>query len=278
MIKIDAHQHFWHYDPVRDGWISDEMAILKRDFLPEQLLCEMKSADIQASVAIQADQSEEETLFLLSLAKDYEEICGVVGWVDLRADDLPERLDFFSRFDKLRGFRHIVQSEPDDEFMLRGDFLRGIGSLAGYGFTYDILIYPRQLPAAIKLVQRFPSQRFVVDHLAKPPIRSRDIAQWREDITALAEHENVYCKLSGLVTEADWRSWCAEDFAPYLDVVFERFGVGHVMFGSDWPVCLLAASYSQVNHLIDDYTRQFSDAIRAKIFGLNAVRFYGLTT
>lgn len=277
MMTIDAHQHFWRYDAARDGWITPEMVVLRRDFLPQELIAEMKSANIDGSIAVQAAQSEQETLFLLELAKQSDKIRGVVGWVDLCADDLPERLEFFSRFEKLRGFRHILQAEPDDQFMLRPDFLRGIGCLAAYRFTYDILVYPRQLPAAVKLVRRFPGQPFVLDHLGKPPIKSGEIAQWSEHINEVAQHENVYCKLSGMVTEADWRNWRAEDFTPYLDVVFENFGADRVMFGSDWPVCLVAATYSQVKQLIEDYTRRFAAAARAKVFGENALRFYGLT-
>jgi L-fuconolactonase len=277
MMTIDAHQHFWRYDAARDGWITPEMAVLKRDFLPQELIAEMKSANIDGSIAVQADQSEQETLFLLDLAKQSGKIRGVIGWVDLRADDLPERLGLFSRFEKLRGFRHILQAEPDDQFMLRPDFIRGIGCLAAYQLTYDILVYPRQLPAAVKLVRRFPGQRFVLDHLGKPPIKSGEIAQWSAHINELAQHQNVYCKVSGMVTEADWRNWRAEDFTPYLDVVFDKFGADRVMFGSDWPVCLVAATYSQVKQLIKNYTRQFSAAVQAKIFGENALRFYGLT-
>lgn len=274
--KIDAHQHFWKYDPVRDGWITGEMSVLKRDFLPGDLLQELRANGIDGSIAIQASQSEEETGFLLDLAPQFNSIAGVVGWVDLRADNLAERLEYFSHFDKLRGFRHIVQAEPDDRFMLGGDFLRGISRLKEFGFTYDILIYPKQLPAAVELVGKLPEQRFALDHIAKPAIKTKEIADWAKHIKTLAAAPNVYCKLSGLVTEADWKNWRPDDFKPYLDVVFEAFGCDRVMFGSDWPVCLLAGSYQQVKELVMDHVRDRPETEKENIFGGNAIRFYGL--
>lgn len=276
-MNIDAHQHFWRYDPRRDAWITDEMSALKRNFLPEDLLPELAANGIGGSVAVQADQSEEETLFLLDCVAQHAEIAGVVGWVDLRAANARERLAFFSRFPKLRGFRHIVQAEADARFLLREDFCRGVACLREFGFTYDILIYPKQLPAAREFVEKFPEQPFAIDHLAKPLIRAKEMEPWREHMRAIAAHPNVYCKLSGIITEADWRNWSAEDCRPYLDVVFEAFGASRLMFGSDWPVCLLAGTYRGVVGLIGDYTRNLSPVDREKIFGLNAARFYGLS-
>jgi L-fuconolactonase len=277
-VNIDAHQHFWRYDPRRDTWITDEMAVLKRDFLPKDLLAELAANEIDASIAVQAAQSESETLFLLDSAAQHPEIAGVVGWVDLCAPNLLERLAFFSQFRKLRGFRHIVQAEPDDCFLLREDFCRGVALLREFGFAYDILIYPKQLPAACKFVAKFPQQPFVIDHLAKPLIRTKAMEPWREQICAIAAHRNVFCKLSGIITEADWRSWSASDCRPYLDVIFEAFGADRLMFGSDWPVCLLAGTYRGVKNLIEDYTRSVPGADREKIFGWNAARFYGLSS
>jgi L-fuconolactonase len=274
--KIDAHQHFWQYDVQRDSWITDEMSVLKRDFLPEDLLPEMAANDIDGCIAVQADQSERETLFLLDLASKYSAIAGVVGWIDLRSPLLADRLDYFSQFGKLRGFRHVVQSEPDDRFLLREDFVRGVATLAEFGFTYDLLIYPKQLPAAIGLVEKFPGQPFVIDHIAKPEIKSGRISPWAAHMKTIAASPNVYCKLSGLVTEADWRHWRAEDFRPYLDVVFDAFGTDRLIFGSDWPVCLLADTYRRVKQLVADYLSSFSDMDKDKIFGSNAVQFYGL--
>jgi L-fuconolactonase len=271
--KIDAHQHFWRYQPARDQWITEKMAVLRRDYLPEHLRPELQASGIDATVAIQVDQSESETHFLLALADANPEIAGVVGWVDLCDENIRERLEYFSQFRRLRGFRHVAQSEPDDRFLIRDDFLRGIGNLQEYGFTYDILIYPKQLAAAAELVARFPKQRFVIDHLGKPLIRTGEIEPWAGFIRQIARNENTYCKLSGLVTEADWMHWKTSDFRKYLDVVFEAFGTERLMFGSDWPVCLLAGSYAQVTQLIADYAAPHHD----KLFGLNAARFYGLT-
>jgi L-fuconolactonase len=277
-MTIDSHQHFWHYDPVRDNWITDEMSVLKRDFLPAHLIPELSANGIDGCVAVQTDQSEAETGFLLELAGQHSQIVGVVGWVDLASPTCAERLEYFSQFKKLRGFRHIAQSEPDDWFLLREDFCRGIGFLKSLHFTYDILIYPEQLPAAIKLVERFPDQTFVLDHMAKPSIRTAEITSWATQIRILAANKNVYCKVSGLVTEASWRSWSSDEFTPYLDVVFAAFGPDRVMFGSDWPVCLLAADYKSVRGLVAGYIRGFPPEQQEKVFGLNAVRFYGLDT
>jgi L-fuconolactonase len=275
-MNIDSHQHFWKYDAARDAWITDAMAALQRDFLPADLAAELAANRVDASIAVQADQSERETLFLLELAKHNRRIAGVIGWIDLASAQVEERLEFFAGFEKLRGFRHVAQSETDDRFLMGADFTRGIARLREFRFTYDILIYPKQLPAAIDLVAKFPGQRFVVDHLAKPEIKTKNIGAWASQIGAIARNTNAYCKLSGLVTEANWRRWTSADFDPYLDVVFEAFGADRLMFGSDWPVCLLAASYKQVKHIIEDYVDRNAPAAKEKIFGANAIRFYDL--
>jgi len=275
-MRIDSHQHFWKYNPIRDQWITDEMAVIRRDFLPENLLPELRANSIDGCIAVQADQSAAETQFLLDLAKRNSLIRGVVGWIDLRAENVADCMAMFSQNEKLRGFRHIVQAEPDDRFMLQPSFLRGITRLAEFGFTYDILIYPRQLPAAVELVTRFSDQRFVIDHVAKPEIKAKRTMPWAQQMREIARNRNVYCKVSGLITEADWKGWKPDDFKPYLDTVFEIFGADRVMFGSDWPVCLLAGSYSKVVQLIADYTNNFSAEDKEKIFGLNAARFYGI--
>jgi L-fucono-1,5-lactonase len=275
-MKIDAHQHFWKYDPGRDVWITDAMQVLKRDFLPEQLRTELDANQVDASIAVQADQSERETLFLHGLAESNERIAGVVGWVDLASPQIAERLRLFSRLRKLRGFRHIAQGERDDRFLVWPEIMHGIAQLHAFGFTYDILIYPKQLPAAIELVSRLPEQRFVVDHLAKPDIKRGDSATWTSGIRAIARNSNVYCKLSGLVTEADWRHWKPAHFTSYLDVVFDAFGTDRLMFGSDWPVCLVAATYAQVKGLVERYVDHYAARDKQKIFGENAIRFYGL--
>ena len=277
-MKVDSHQHFWRYDALRDAWITDSMAVLKRDFLPEDLAAEISANGIDASIAVQADQSENETMFLLDLAGKNERIAGVVGWVDLLSPRVGARLEHFSHSSKLRGFRHIAQSEPDGRFLAGEPFVKGVAQLRTFGFTYDILIYPKQLPAAIELVARLPEQRFVVDHLAKPEIKSGKTTPWAAQMKEIAQNKNVFCKLSGMVTEADWNRWKTEDFKPYLDAVFDAFGAERLMFGSDWPVCLLAATYRQVKQLIEGYVKEFSRSDRDKIFGGNAARFYGLKT
>lgn len=274
-MRIDAHQHFWHYNPERDRWISDDMAVLKQDFLPAHLIPELLAHEFRGCIAVQADQSEAETRFLLNLADRHEVIQGVVGWVDLCAANVAESLNWFSGYPKLSGFRHIAQAEPDDRFLLREDFLRGVSCLGDFGFTYDVLIYERQLPTAIELVSKFPDQPFVIDHIAKPGIKDRRYLPWANHLQVLAENPNVYCKVSGLVTEADWIRWQPADFKPYLDLVLEAFGPERLMFGSDWPVCLLAARYGQVVQVVTDHTRHLPAPDREKIFGLTAAHFYG---
>jgi L-fuconolactonase len=275
-MRIDSHQHFWKFDPMLDQWITDAMSAIRRDFLPEDLIPEMNSNGIDGCIAVQADQSEEETRFLLDLASRHREILGVVGWVDLCSRNVNRTLEVYRGCKKLRGLRHIVQAETDDRFMLTTGFCKGIACLKDFGLTYDILVYPRQLPAAIELVAGFPDQPFVLDHIAKPPIRTGASSSWAKDVNEIAKFENVYCKLSGLITEADWQHWSASDFSLYLEVVFSAFGPDRLMFGSDWPVCLLAGSYAQVVQLIRNYTESLSDRHKAGIWGLNALRFYGL--
>lgn len=275
-MSIDSHNHLWKYNPVRDTWITAEMKQIRTDFMPYDLLKELEENNMDGSIAVQADQSETETGFLIGWADRSNFIKGVVGWVDLRGKYLAERLDFYARCPKLKGFRHIVQAEPDDNFLLREDFCRGIGLLKQYNFTYDILVYPRQLPAAIQFVQKFPEQKFVIDHLAKPLIKDKVLEPWASQMKEIAKNPNVCCKVSGLVTEANWKTWKPEDFKPYLDVVFEAFGTDRLMFGSDWPVCLLAADYAAVKNILTDYTSGLTAPDRAKIMGGNAEAFYGI--
>jgi L-fuconolactonase len=274
-MRIDAHQHFWHYDPVRDSWITEEMSVLKRDFLPHELNALLDGNGMDGTVAVQADQSETETRFLLGLAEDHPNILGVVGWVDLRSPDLPERLESLARFRRLRGVRHIAQAESDD-FLARPEVISGIGRLRDFELTYDILVYPRQLPAALTLVHALPDQPFVLDHMAKPLIGLGVREPWATQVRELASHPKVWCKISGLVTEADWGRWRPDDFRPYLDLVFDAFGPHRLMFGSDWPVCLLAAEYRQVVELIETYAEQLPAPERGALFGGNAASFYGL--
>lgn len=273
--RIDSHQHFWKFDPVRDSWIDDSMLKIQKDFMPENLLPLLTENAFSGCVAVQADQSEEQTNFLLDLASKNDFIKGVVGWVDLLDKNVANRLHHFSVYEKLKGFRHVVQGEADD-FMLRNDFRNGIAALKQYNYTYDILIFHRQLPAAIDLVNSFPDQAFVIDHIAKPDIKSGTIASWKKDITEIAKAENVMCKISGMVTEADWNHWQTADLKPYLDVIFESFSANNLMFGSDWPVCNLAADYSKVVRTLEDYISQLSTQDQQKIWYNNAKSFYKL--
>ncbi|KAA9331679.1 amidohydrolase family protein [Hymenobacter busanensis] len=276
MARIDAHQHFWQFDPVRDAWITPDMAVIQRDFGPDDLLPLLQQHRLDGCVAVQASQSEQETRFLLELAAAHSFIKGVVGWVDLQADDIAERLAHFQHFEQLKGFRHVLQGEADRALMLTPAFRRGIGELYRYGFAYDLLILPDQLVYAAELADAFSTQPFVVDHLAKPLIKAGTLEPWRQQLRKLAARENVLCKVSGLVTEADWHGWQPADFRPYLDAAFEAFGPQRLMYGSDWPVCNVAGGYSRAFALLEDYLRSFSAAEQAHFWGDTATQFYRL--
>ncbi|HVW13550.1 MAG TPA: amidohydrolase family protein [Mucilaginibacter sp.] len=275
MQKIDAHQHCWQFDPVRDSWITEEMSVIRRDFLPADLKPLLERNEIDGSVLVQTCQDETDNQFMLNLAAENDFIKGVVGWVDLRSDKVGDRLKYYrEHHPKMKGFRHVLQAEPDEQFMLKDDFKRGIGLLNQYGFTYDILIYPNHIKYASKLVAEFPEQKFVVDHLAKPYIKKKEIAPWKEDMEELAQYQNVYCKVSGMLTEADWYGWRTEDFTPYLDVIFKAFGTYRVMYGSDWPVCVIAGGYNRALEILQIYVSKLSYQEQEQFFGGNAVSFY----
>jgi L-fuconolactonase len=273
-MKIDSHQHFWKYNSTEYAWIDETMSVLKRDFLPPDLEQELKTVNFDGSIAVQARQSLEETRWLLKLSSRYSFIKGVVGWVDLCSPDIENQLKEFSNNRKLAGVRHVVHDEPDDRFMARKDFKNGIRLLAKYNLTYDILIFTKHLPLATELVAEFPKQKFVLDHVAKPFIKDQIISPWNRDIEKLAKHLNVYCKLSGMVTEANWKNWKKTDFRDYLDTVFHAFGPDRLMIGSDWPVCRVAGSYLDVLNSVIDYLKQFDSNDQEKITGLNANNFY----
>jgi L-fuconolactonase len=278
MIRLDSHNHFWTFDPVRDDWIDDSMEVLRQDFLPEDIYPHLRNHGFDGTIAVQADQSEEETRFLLHQAESFDFVKGVVGWIDFQSEDIEAKLASYASTsnEKLRGFRHIAQSEPDDWFLVREAFVHGLSRLHQFGFTFDILIYQHQLSAAIELVRQLPDQAFVLDHMAKPLIKSGKMEPWVSQIRSLASARNVFCKVSGIITEADHAHWSKDDIRPYLDVVFEAFGVDRVMFGSDWPVCLLAGSYDRVYHLIEDSVQDLGEGTAEKVFGGNAARFYGI--
>jgi L-fuconolactonase len=273
--RIDTHQHFWNYDPVRDGWITNEMKLLKQDFLPEHFAPILAENKIDGCIGVQADQSERETEFLLALANRYSLVKGVVGWVDLCSHKINERLDYFSRFKPIKGFRHILQTAPSG-FMNQKDFHYGISQLEKYHFTYDILIYYHQLPDAIEFVKQFPHQKFVIDHLAKPSIKLKEFDDWSKGMEQIASFENVSCKISGFTTEANWKTWQSQDFLPYFDFALQYFGSKRLMYGSDWPVCLIASTYKSQLSLVEDFISKLSATEKQQIMGGNAIDFYNL--
>ena len=275
-MRIDAHQHFWEYDPAEYPWITDRLATIRRDYHPADLSPLLESIGFDGCVAVQARASLEETRWLLELADRHDFIKGVVGWVDLTAPDVKEQLELFGGHPKLKGIRHLLQDEPDDAYMLRPEFRRGIAVLGEMGLAYDLLLFPRHLPYAVQLVQEFDSQLFVLGHLAKPHIKEGLISPWREEIRRLAASENVSCKLSGMVTEADWQAWRPGDFTPYLDIVVEAFGPRRLLIGSDWPVCTLAGEYGPVMEIVIDYIEQLNAEEQEAILGGNACRIYRL--
>ncbi|HSD08905.1 amidohydrolase family protein [Flavobacterium sp.] len=275
-MKIDSHVHFWKYHPVKEAWITDDMKVIQRDFLPEDVAPILKANAVDGCIAVQADQSENETHFLLQLAEEFDFIKGVVGWIDFKAPNLEERLDYFCQFKKLKGFRHIVEAESDSKFLLNTDFCNGIGKLSKSNYTYDILVSPSQLKTVATFVEKFPKQAFVIDHLAKPNIKNADFLVWENEIKKIATCPNVYCKVSGLVTQADWNHWKKSDFTYCLDIITSAFGIERLLFGSDWPVCLLAASYSDATAIVSEYYDRFSPKQQQAFWSDNAISFYNL--
>jgi L-fuconolactonase len=274
-MTIDAHQHFWQFRPERDTWITDDMAALRRDFLPDDLEPILWKHKVEGCVAVQADPSEKETGFLAQLARDYPFIKGVVGWTDLRSPQLQARLEYYHEFHEIKGFRLLLQDEPDDYFNDPA-FLEGLSHLESYQFTFDLLVRHQQLPLVASLVKRFPKQQFVLDHLGKPPVKARQLQPWRKDLEQLARYDNVYCKLSGLSTEANWYKWSAADVLPYLKIGLDAFGSHRTIYGSDWPVCNLAGTYSSSWEILQQFLMPLTPGEKKAILGDNAVRFYHL--
>lgn len=275
-MRIDAHHHYWQYDPQVHAWISDEMAPLRRSFLPSDLAPLLKQSEFFGAVLVQVMQEEAENEWFLELAAQHSFIRGVVGWVDLQGPDVAERLARFASNPLFKGIRHQIQGEPDPGFMQRPAFRRGIRALEQAGLTYDFVIFPHQIPDAIALADAFPNQRFVLDHLGKPSIRTGEWEMWAKQTMALGQRANVYAKVSGLVTEADWHTWQPADLKPYLQTALDAFGPDRLMFGSDWPVCLLAARYEDVLRVAEDFFASLSAEEQNKVFGLNAIHFYQL--
>jgi L-fuconolactonase len=274
--QIDAHQHFWHYNPEKHVWMNEDMGVLKTDFLPKDLAPLLGDCSISGCVAVQASQHEDENTFLLGLANENDFIKGIVGWVDLRDENVEARLAHYQNFSKIKGFRHVLHDEPQRDYMLRPDFMRGVRLLEKYNYTYDLLIFVDQLAYTLDFVKAFPTQKMVIDHIAKPFIKAQVVGEWADYIHQIAAYPNVYCKISGLVTEADWHNWTPTDFEKYLDVIVEAFGIDRIMYGSDWPVCKLAAPYQAQYQLVKNYFSAFSETEQHKFFGQNAISFYNL--
>ena len=272
---IDSHQHFWNYNPARDKWINSSMKILQKDFLPQHLKPILDDNGIDGCIAVQADQSENENKFLLDCAENNLFIKGVVGWIDLKGKNIDNRLAYYKTNPLFKGVRNIVQNEHEN-YLLRSDIQNGISRLSSYNLTYDLLIFPRQLPAAIALVEKFPKQIFILDHIAKPNISNSMAENWKKNITVLSKFKNVNCKLSGMVTETEGFIFNDNDFYPYIDHIFKSFGPERILFGSDWPVCLLAANYKKVTEIIKNYLKSHSKKTKLNVMGLNAIKIYNL--
>ena len=274
--KIDAHHHLWRYSAEEYGWIDESMGLLRRDFLTKDLTAVMASADVDGSVVVQARQTMDETRWLLDLAEDSDAIWGVVGWAPIAGEEFPGVMEEFEHRPKLKGLRHVIQGEKDENYILREDFNSGIRSMLGSGLVYDILIYERHLPQTIEFVDEHPEQVFVLDHVAKPLIREGVMEPWASRMRELGERENVWCKVSGMVTEAEWGAWTLDGLRPYLDTVVEAFGVERLMVGSDWPVCLVASEYGRWFEVMREYFAGFSEGERDAVFGGTAIEVYGL--
>ncbi len=278
MERIDSHQHFWNYNPQAHVWMNEHMDVLKKDYGPEDLALLLQACKLDGCIAVQASQTEEENAFLLRLANESSIIKGIVGWVDLQSANLAERLSYYKQFPLIKGFRHVIHDEPEADFMLRPTFISGVKQLKDFGYTYDILIFHSHLPYTIKFLEQLPEQAFVIDHIAKPEIRNGQLNNWIKGLKDVAAFQNVHCKISGMVTEARWKQWKKDDFKKYLDAAVEAFGVNRILYGSDWPVCTLSASYEEQYGIVADYFSGFSKYEQDGFFGLNAVRFYGLHT
>ena len=273
---IDSHQHFWKYNLSRHNWINDNMSVIRKDFMPSDLKSIYVENNIDGCIAIQVDQTINETNFLLDLAKENTFIKGDVGWIDLRAPNINEVLNHYNNFEQIKGFRHIVQDEHDNKFLLRSEFLRGISYLEKYNYVYDILIFPNQLEMTLEFVKKFPNNKFVINHIAKPYIKDNLYEEWAKLISKISNYENVFCKMSGMITEADYKLWTPDQITPYMDLVLKSFGSKRILFGSDWPVCLVAGSYKKVKELVVNFIEKLSENEKANVMGKNAINLYNI--
>lgn len=275
-MRIDAHQHFWTYHPVKHSWISDEMSSIRKDFGPKDLESLLVETNQVGCIAVQADETEQETVYLLEIANQHPSVKGVVGWTDLKSDQVEERLEYWKMHKKIVGFRCIMQGQPDDAYLKNKSFISNVKKLATYNYTYDLLVYHDQLPSLLRFTDQLPDNPMILDHIAKPDIRNRNFKTWSEHIKSLSANPNIYCKLSGMITEADYRNWTYEQIKPYMETVAEHFGTDRICFGSDWPVCLVAGTYQQVYQLVETFALQLSQQEKDNLFGLNTARFYNI--
>jgi len=275
-MKIDSHQHFWQYNPVKHSWINDDMKVIRKSFGPEELSKEIKPLGIEGTVAVQADETEKETSYLLGLADKNEFIKAVVGWIDLRAGNAIERMQYWKQYEKIKGFRSIMQGQQDPAYLTNADFIENIKKLSQYKYTYDLLVYHNQFPSLIKFVDKLPDNKMIIDHLGKPDIKNKNIKDWKSNLKILAQHPGIYCKMSGMITEADYQRWTYDDLKPYLEAAGEYFGADRICFGTDWPVCLVAGAYAQVYEVMDKFSQQLNKEEKEKLMGLNTMRFYGI--
>ena len=273
-MRIDAHQHFWKYDPANHGWINDEMAIIRKDFLPNDLQPILAKHNIDGTIAVQADETIDETRFLLELSEKHGFIKGVVGWIDLRSTQVYDQLANYKQFKKLVGFRCIMQGQPDEAYLTNEMFVNNLALLNDFDYTYDLLVYHHQLPSLLECVERLPENRLILDHIGKPDIKRKNFSKWRENIFKLAKHQRIYCKLSGMITEANYTNWDYEDIVPYMDAVGEAFGTDRICYGSDWPVCLVAGKYDKMIEVVEKWGSQLTTKEYEQLFGLNTCRFY----
>ena len=275
-MRIDAHQHFWKYAPTTHGWINDEMAVIRRDFLPNDLEPILSKHSIDGTVAVQADESIHETEFLLSLSEKHAFIKAVIGWIDLRSPQIHDQLAYFKKFRKLVGFRCIMQGQPDEAYLNNEIFIKNVALLKDFDYTYDLLVYHHQLPSLLKFIEKIPENRLILDHIGKPDIKAKNYSKWKENIFELAQHPGIYCKLSGMITEANYSTWKYDDIVPYMDAVGEAFGAERICFGSDWPVCLVAGNYDKMIGVVEKWASQLNQKDYNQLFGLNTSRFYNI--
>ena len=275
-MRIDAHQHFWKYVPATHGWINDEMSVIRKDFLPNDLEPILSKHHIDGTIAVQADESIDETSLLLSLSEKYDFIKAVVGWIDLRSTEVNDQLAYYKQFKKLVGFRCIMQGQPDEAYLSNESFINNLHSLKAFNYTYDLLVYHHQLPSLLKMIDKVPENKFILDHIGKPDIKKKNISEWKENIFELAKHPGIYCKLSGMITEANHSTWTYDEIVPYMDVVGEAFGTDRICFGSDWPVCLVAGQYDKMIGVVETWASQLNTNTQEKIFGLNTCTFYNI--